>query len=78
MVMPDRGNVIVLNPVGIKIFSLLDGRHPADEIVAAVIDEFEVSEDDARQHLAAFLDELTREGLLIADAEPGDAEGAGA
>jgi len=64
VVMPDRGNVVVLNPVGIKIFALLDGSHSTEQIVAALIEEFDVSEERAGADLTEFLDELQREGLL--------------
>jgi len=68
VVLSDKAEVKVLNPVGIKIFSMLDGNHTGEEIVSAVMDEFEIAEEQARQDLAAFLDELGRNGMLVGDA----------
>jgi len=64
VVVPSRAVVEVLNPVGGKIYSMLDGKHSRDEIVRALIDEFEVDEERARSDLQAFLDELSAKGML--------------
>jgi hypothetical protein len=72
VVVPSRAAVEVLNPVGGKIFSMLDGKHSEEDIVRAIVDEFEVGEDEARRDLAAFLDELREKKML---ARVGDAEG---
>jgi len=64
VVLSGRGEVKVLNPVGVKIYSLLDGKRTIDEIVAAVTDEFEVSESSARRDVDAFLGELAVHGML--------------
>jgi len=66
VVVPSRAAVEVLNPVGGKIYSMLDGTNTEDEIVRAVMEEFEVSEDQARIDLVAFLDELRTKGMLVA------------
>src|SRR5262245_16413179 len=70
VVLPDRSEVKVLNPVGSKIYSMLDGQHSQDEIVRTLMDEFEVSEEQARSDLRGFLDELSSAGML---AEPQEA-----
>lgn len=67
VVLPGRAEVKVLNEVGSKIFSLLDGKHSHDEIVTAVAEEFEVSDDQARADLAAFLADLASNGMLATD-----------
>ncbi len=66
VVVPSRAAVEVLNPVGGKIYSMLDGTNTKDEIVHAVMEEFEVSEEQARIDLVAFLDELRTKGMLVA------------
>ena len=75
VVLPGRSEVKVLNPVGIKIFSLLDGDHSPDQIVEAVCEEFEVDAKQAAEDLGAFLDDLRNHGML---AEAGVTPGAGA
>lgn len=64
VVLPGRAEVKVLNPVAIKVFGLLDGRHSLDEIARLVTEEFEVGEDQALQDIRAFLTELDRNGML--------------
>jgi hypothetical protein len=64
VVIPRQSKVQVLNPVGIKVYSMLDGSHSRDEIVQAVMEEFDVAEKSARSDVDAFLDELASEGML--------------
>jgi hypothetical protein len=68
VVLPGSAEVKVLNPVGIKIYSLLDGEHSVDSIAAAVVAEFDVDEAAARRDLEGFLQELDANGMLV-DAE---------
>ena len=64
VVLPGRSEVKVLNPVGIKIFSLLDGEHSREQIVRAVCEEFEVAADQVTADLENFLGELREHGML--------------
>lgn len=65
VVVPKRSVVEVLNPVAGKIYSMLDGTHTADDIVRAVVEEFDVKPDQAHQDLEAFLDELRNNEMLV-------------
>ena len=64
VVLPGRAEVKVLNPVGIAVFSLLDGSRDLDTLAATIAGEFEIELDRAREDVAAFLAELRREGML--------------
>lgn len=64
VVVPSRAEVNVMNPVGGKIYSLLDGHHSESDIVRAIVEEFEVSEENARRDVREFLDELREKGML--------------
>ena len=64
VVLPRRSEVKVLNPVGTRVFGLLDGEHTVDEIVLRIVDEFEVGPDQARHDVEEFLTELERHGML--------------
>jgi hypothetical protein len=64
VVLPGRAEVKVLNPVGIAVFSRLDGSQDVDALAAAVAGEFDIELDQARQDVVEFLKELQREGLL--------------
>jgi hypothetical protein len=64
VVLPGRAEVKVLNPVGSKIFSLLDGRHTREQIAEAVAEEFDVTREQASEDLRQFLEELESNGML--------------
>lgn len=64
VVLPGRAEVKVLNPVGMLVFSQLDGSKNVEALVAAVADEFEVDVEAARQDVVAFLDQLRENGML--------------
>jgi hypothetical protein len=65
VVVPANATVEVLNPVGGKIYAMLDGKHTEDQIVHAVMDEFDVDESRARADFQAFLSELRDKGMLV-------------
>ena len=73
VVVPERSSVEVLNPVGGKIYSMLDGTHTEDDIIRAVMGEFEVTEEQARNDFRAFLTELQEKGMLVQAAANGGA-----
>ena len=75
VVVPSRATVEVLNPVGGKIYSMLDGTNTEEDIVRAVMEEFDVSEADARRDLVAFLDELRAKGMVVTGKNGGAPEG---
>ena len=64
VVLPGRGEVQVLNPVAIKVFSLMDGEHSLEDIARQVTEEFDVTEEDALRDIRDFLGELDRHGML--------------
>lgn len=70
VVLAGKAEVKVLNPVGMTVFALLDGRHSVREIVATVADEFEVDGAQALTDVQEFLADLEMQGMLMApDAE---------
>lgn len=77
VVLPGRSEVKVLNQVGIKIFSLLDGEHSRESIVRAVVEDFDISEDQASADLHQFLQELDSNGMLAAGSESVSSGGSG-
>ena len=67
VVLPGRSEVKVLNPVGIKIYSMLDGTNSCEAIIQAIRDDFEVTEEQAAGDLREFLAELESNGMLAGD-----------
>ena len=64
VVLPGRAEVKVLNPVGIAVFSLLDGSRDLDTLATTIAGEFDIELAQAREDVVAFLTELQREGML--------------
>jgi len=71
VVLPDQSVVKVLNPVGSKIYSMLDGTNSVDQIVDAIVEDFEVDRERAAKDVEAFLDELEAEGMLAMEEPEG-------
>ncbi len=53
-----------LDPVGTRIWQLLDERGRTEGVLQAMLDEFEVEEADLRRDIADFLRELEEAGLI--------------
>ena len=57
------GTMLSLNILGTEIWKLCDGRG-IEEIVAALLPQFEVEEDTLREDVRAFLGELAAKGFI--------------
>ena len=64
VVLPDKGEVKVLNEVGAQIWTLADGSHTVREIIAALCAEFEASPVVVEADTLQFLAELQHKGLI--------------
>ncbi len=64
VVLPERGEVKVLNETGALIWSLADGRHSVRQIAAAVSETYDVTLDEATVDTLEFLVELQRKKIL--------------
>jgi hypothetical protein len=58
IVMADSGQVTVLNEVGTRIWQLSDGMRSLEEIIATIVDEYEVTPEVAWQDAEVFLGRL--------------------
>jgi hypothetical protein len=59
--------IYILNQVGAEIYSLLDGKHSFDEIVAYILQRYEADEEKVKADALNILQELHGLGI-IADA----------
>ena len=57
------GTMLSLNIVGTEIWRVCDGRD-LDEVVSALIESFDVPEDQLRGDVTVFLDELAEKGFI--------------
>lgn len=64
IVSPEDSTLHTLNPVGTLIWEAADGRTALAAIVARVCDTFEVDAATAARDAAAFVEQLSRRGLL--------------
>ncbi|MFV9506625.1 MAG: PqqD family protein [Oscillochloridaceae bacterium umkhey_bin13] len=58
LLLPEVGSVIVLNEVGRVIWELIDGQRNPAALVAALVDQYEVTPDVAQADVQAFLADL--------------------
>jgi hypothetical protein len=58
IVLADSGEVQILNDVGTRIWELIDGNRNIQGIITTIIDEFEVSPQEAQKDVESFLQEL--------------------
>jgi SynChlorMet cassette protein ScmD len=61
---PDTGNAFGLNPTGVFIWKLLDGKHDADAIVSKLREEADDVPEDAAEHARQFIASLEQQGLV--------------
>jgi len=60
----ELNGVVVLNPAGRCIWEALAEDRSLEEVVAAVVERFDVDADQARADTAAFVEDLIRQGLI--------------
>ncbi len=58
IVLPIKGEVLVLNGVGSRVWELADGTRSVPQIVQEIVDEYDVALDQAREDIAAFIQVL--------------------
>ncbi len=54
-----------LNPVGSRVWELIDGRRSVDEIVEVIVREFDVTPERAAADVQTFVRELLDKELVI-------------
>jgi hypothetical protein len=64
VVLPDRGEVKVLNEAGARIWALADGSRTVRDIIAALCAEFEAPPVVVEADTLKFLAELQQKGLI--------------
>lgn len=64
LVLPEQGQVKVLNPVGARIWSLVDGVRTIREIAAMISQEYEVESIQAEEDTIQFIRDLQERKVL--------------
>jgi len=65
LVLPTKGKVKVLNEVGARIWSLIDGVRTVGNISALIESEYAVSAEDAQRDTSIFLSQLEDREIII-------------
>jgi hypothetical protein len=64
----DDGSYYAIDDVGAFIWARCDGSHTVDDLVAAVLEEFDAPLQAVRDDVVTFLEELSAESLLVTPA----------
>lgn len=70
IVLADAGEVNVLNPVGTRIWELIDGTRSVQQIVNKIETEYNVTAQAARQDVEEFLQQLLQAQAVTLQARP--------
>lgn len=60
----DEGCYYGLDELGTRIWKLIDQDLDSEQVVAAIVEEYEVEPEQARRDLDAFLSDLEQSGLI--------------
>ncbi|NLB80205.1 MAG: PqqD family protein [Clostridiaceae bacterium] len=60
----DFGAMVVLNDTGVFLWNLLQDEKDESQLLQAVLDEYDIDEQDAKQDITEFLDSLGDNNLL--------------
>jgi hypothetical protein len=69
---PDDSTLNTLNAIGTLIWQAADGQTPLSAMVARICAEFDVEPARAERDARAFIDELSRRGLLTVSEFPSE------
>ena len=64
LVLPEQGQVKVLNEVGARVWILADGARTLRQIAAALCDEYDVNQAQAEAAVIAFVAQLAERGIV--------------
>jgi len=67
---PDTGDAFGLNPTGVLVWKLLDGAHSLEDMVEQLRQDIQDIPDEAVEHVASFVEDLTKRGLAGYEIEP--------
>ncbi len=60
----DRAEVNLINEVGSLVWEKIDGRRTLGEIIAAAVEEYEVTPPEAERDVLEFVDSLVERGIV--------------
>lgn len=61
---PDTANAVGINPVGVVIWTLIDGKREIKDIIVEVTERFSGISQSVDAEISAFIDELHENGFV--------------
>lgn len=61
---PDTSDILVINSTGCLVWSMCDGKKSQEDIAKAIIEEFEVSDERAKEDVDKFLSILAKRQFI--------------
>ncbi len=65
LILSDSAEINVLNPVGSRIFELVDGDTSLEQIVETIVQEYNVERADAERDALSFIKELVDHQVFV-------------
>ena len=67
---PDTAEAVGINPVGVAIWEMLDGKNSLEDITALVKNDFADVPGSAAHEVQTFIDDLTERGFVGPELDP--------
>ena len=67
---PDTAEAVGINPVGVAIWEMLDGRKSIEEITVQINQEFSDVPGSAADEIKTFIEDLAKRGFVGSELEP--------
>jgi coenzyme PQQ synthesis protein D (PqqD) len=64
IVVPGLGEYNILNPIGTRVWDLIDGQRGVTDIARVISDEFEVTAETAEADVRSFVEDLRKHQML--------------
>ena len=66
---PDTAEAVGINPVGVAVWKLMDGRRSIEEIIGQISDQFDKVPTAVGEEVSAFVTQLTERGFVGSEVE---------
>lgn len=72
VVLPQAGQIEVLNEVGARVLQLVDGKRTIADIAEVIVREYNVEMEQATEDVEELIEGLVGDGALVLSADPGE------
>ena len=61
---PDTAEAVGVNPVGVAIWKLMDGRNSVEEIASSIAEKFDRTPPGVKEEVQKYIEDLAKHGFL--------------